>query len=321
MVFKLLSFKIESILKGCSLREIAKEREKLTKLYRDNDCKNHLKSLSTEYQRLAYLAARLPATHATVYKVLKEALHRSGGEPISSLLDIGAGPGTALLAAAEASLPLATATMVERDPGFIVLGKRLTEDLDQIEQTWICQDTTKTLNIAPHDLVIASYSLNELKEQDRLELVEKLWELTNKFLILIEPGTKAAFESLKKIRQGLLLKGARLIAPCPHSNICPMAEKDWCHFSVRIERSSLHRKTKDATLNYEDEKFSYLIFAKNKVEPCQSRVLRHPFKGEGFIKLQLCSKKGLDSKTITKKIKSHYAYARKIEWGDDYTEI
>lgn len=317
----LLASKIESLLIGQSLKDLAKEREKLTALYRGNDCKNYLNSLGSDRQRLAYIAARLPATYATVYQVLTELIRRSSGVQVSSLLDIGAGPGTALLAAAAVDLPLLSATMLERDPGFITLGRNLTKEFEHIQQKWICQDLSKEFNAEVHDLVIASYSLNELKERDRLILAEKLWELTGQFLVIIEPGTKAAFESLMKIRQCLLLKGAHLIAPCPHSNICPLAEKDWCHFSVRVERSSFHRKTKDGTLNYEDEKFSYLIFSKNEFKPCQSRILHRPFKGEGFIKLQLCSKNGLEEKTITKKNKPEYSYARKIECGDEYTVI
>jgi ribosomal protein RSM22 (predicted rRNA methylase) len=317
---RLLNLKIESLLEGHSLKDISKEREQLTKLYRGNDCKKNLKSLSSEHQRLAYLAARFPATYAAISHTLTELIRRSGGEIISSLLDIGAGPGTALLAAIGTCLPVERASMVERDLGFISLGKKLTEDLAQVDKNWICQDITQELKVAPHDLVIASYSLNELKEQDRLEIVEKLWKHTNKFLVIIEPGTKIAFESLKQLRKSLLLKGAHLIAPCPHSNFCPLPESDWCHFSVRIERSSLHRKTKDATLNYEDEKFSYFIFSKSKFQVCQSRVLRRPFKGEGFIKIQLCSNDGIELKTVTKKNKTQYAYSRKIEWGDEYLE-
>jgi ribosomal protein RSM22 (predicted rRNA methylase) len=148
--------------------------------------------------------------------------------------------------------------------------------------------------------------------------LEKLWGLANKLLILIEPGTKVAFESLMQIRQSLLSQGAHLMAPCPHSNHCPFLGKDWCHFSARVERSSLHRKTKDATLNYEDEKFSYLIFSKNKFEPCQSRVLRRPFKGTGFVKLQLCSTNEIEMKTITKKDKINYSRSKKVECGDDF---
>ena len=315
----MLTSKIESLLNGHSLNTLAREREKLTHFYRSNDCKNHLSSLETDSQRLAYIASRLPATHKAVYQVLRELIRRSGGTQILSILDVGAGPGTALLAAVEAGIPLTSATLLERDPGFIAIGKQLTQDLEDIQKTWVCHDINKEFNVSAHDLVIASYSFNELLEKDRLILVEKLWELTGKFLIIIEPGSKAAYDSLMKLRQSLILKGACLLAPCPHSNACPLSKEDWCHFSARIERSSFQRKIKEATLNYEDEKFSYLIFSKSKFESCHSRVLRRPIKGEGFVKLQLCSKDQIELKTLTKKNKPEYAYSKKIECGDEYS--
>lgn len=317
----MLSSKIESLLKGNSLNSLLKEREKLTRAYRSNDCRNHISMLATDSQRLAYIASRLPATHSAVYQVLRELIKRSSGTEVLSLLDVGAGPGTALLAAVDASLPLTSATLLERDPGFIAIGKQLTEDFDGIEKKWICQDVNKEFNVSPHDLVIASYSLNELLEKDRLLLVSRLWDLTEKFLIIIEPGSKAAYDSLMKLRQSLLLKGAHLIAPCPHSNACPLSKEDWCHFSSRVERSSFHRKVKNATLNYEDEKFSYLIFSKNQFETCHSRVLRRPIKGEGFLKFQICSKDGIELKTLTKKNKPEYLYSKKIECGDEYSFV
>jgi ribosomal protein RSM22 (predicted rRNA methylase) len=314
-----LNYKIELILHGKSLNALSKEREKLTHLYQDNTAGRGLMALSSENQRLAYLATRLPATYAVICKVLLEMIRRAGAVPeITSLLDVGAGPGTALLAAIDSALPLKTATMLERDPGFIGLGKQLCAEYAHLEQSWLLKEMSQMGEIAPHDLVIASYSLNELAEKERQEIAGKLWELALKFLIIIEPGTKSGFESLKKMRETLLLKGAHLLAPCPHSNQCPLSANDWCHFFARIERSSLHRKTKEAALNYEDEKFCYLIFSKTSYEPCHSRLLRHPFRGKGFVKLQLCSQTGLEQKTVTKSMKASYAQAKKLEWGDSF---
>jgi ribosomal protein RSM22 (predicted rRNA methylase) len=311
-----LNNKVEAMLNGCSLKVLAKEREALTHLYRGSDFKKEIRPLSTDLQRLAYLAARVPATYAAVCKVLVELLRRSGGEDIRSLLDVGAGPGTALLAAAQTLSGLQTATLIERDPGFIALGRCLSEDLEGVEKKWVCQDMTRGLHCPSHDLVIASYCLNELKGVDRLKMTKELFDKSNKFLIILEPGTKAAFEFLMKVRAYLLAEGAYLIAPCPHSRVCPLFGKDWCHFSARVARSSLHRKTKDATLNYEDEKFSYLIFSKILLEPCRARVLQRPFKGPRYVQLQLCSNNGIETKTISKKDKTSYCYARKIECGD-----
>src|ERR1700754_4322720 len=50
----------------------------------------------------AYLLTRMPATYAAVTRVLDEVLGRVSGFEPRSLLDAGAGPGTAAWAAAEA---------------------------------------------------------------------------------------------------------------------------------------------------------------------------------------------------------------------------
>lgn len=316
-----LKQRIEALTDNLSLLALVKENEKLSSQYRSRENHRPLDMLASDNQRLAYLATRFPATYAAGSHVIEELKRRYKDESIESLLDIGAGPGTLFMAAIGASLPLQKATMVERDPGFIQLGKQISSPFTDIEQDWICQDLKKDFTNEPHDLVIASYALNELNEKDRMEILSKLWTLTQKILIIIEPGTKAAFESLKKMRDHLLLLGAHLVAPCPHSESCPLKNNDWCHFSARIERSSLHRKAKLATLNYEDEKFSYLIFAKTKIDPCHSRVLRHPYKGSGFVKLQLCSKIGIEERTVSKKNKQHYSSSKKIEWGDEFPSI
>ncbi len=309
---KELTSKIESLISGVSTRDISNSRKELTKIYRNTVNKNFNLTLQ---HRLAYLIARLPATYAVVCRVFAELNTRCGDLGPLTLLDIGAGPGTVLLAAREVALPIASATLIEKDPGFIKIGKELS--VGTIEHDWLCRDIVKELNFSSHDLVVASYSLGELSENDRSQVLIKLWQSTKKILIIIEPGTQAGFESLILMREILLLHSGHLVAPCPHSEKCPMQENDWCHFSARIERSSLHRKIKEATLNYEDEKFCYVIFSKNKVEPCQSRVVRHPFKGAGFIKLQLCSSHQLEEKIITKKNKSQFSQARKLNWGDE----
>jgi ribosomal protein RSM22 (predicted rRNA methylase) len=309
---KELNSKIESLISGVSMRDIYDSRKELTEIYRAGGSKNFNLTLR---HRLAYLIARFPATYAVVCQVFAELKRRCGDLGPSTLLDIGAGPGTVLLAARQAALPITSATLIEKEPGFIQIGKELSDGT--IDHDWLCRDIVKESNFTSHDLVVASYSLGELTEKDRSHVLIKLWQLTKKILIIIEPGTQAGFESLIRMREILLLHSGHLVAPCPHAEKCPMQENDWCHFSARIERSSLHRKIKEATLNYEDEKYCYVIFSKNKVEPCQSRVVRHPYKGAGFIKLQLCSSHHLEEKTITKKNKSQFSQARKLNWGDE----
>jgi ribosomal protein RSM22 (predicted rRNA methylase) len=136
--------------------------------------------------------------------------------------------------------------------------------------------------------------------------------------VIIEPGTPAGYQRILKIRDILIQKGAKLIAPCPHAALCPLKAPDWCHFFARIERSSLHRRIKNGELNYEDEKFSYLIFTKENVTSLfESRILRHPKINKGHVNVTLCSNnKEIIQEIITKKNKEKYKNIKKCDWGD-----
>jgi len=98
------------------------------------------------------------------------------------------------------------------------------------------------------------------------------------------------------------------------------AAGDWCHFSQRVERTSQHRQLKGGTLGYEDEKFSYIIAGKIDVASVGSRIVRHPGKHSGHVKLSLCTPQGqIENRTVARSSKSEYRAARKAEWGDTWT--
>jgi ribosomal protein RSM22 (predicted rRNA methylase) len=99
------------------------------------------------------------------------------------------------------------------------------------------------------------------------------------------------------------------------------AAGDWCHFSQRIERTSQHRQLKGGELGYEDEKFSYVVGAKNTSISAGSRIVRHPGKHSGHVQLALCTPHcRIENRTITRSNKEAYKRARKAEWGDTWLE-
>lgn len=99
------------------------------------------------------------------------------------------------------------------------------------------------------------------------------------------------------------------------------AAGDWCHFSQRVERTSLHRRLKEGALGYEDEKFSYVVASRQSVIAAGPRIIRHPGKHSGHVQLVLCTPEArMETRTITRSSKRAYKLARKAEWGDTLEE-
>ncbi len=300
---------------------LARSAREMSDRYRRGD----FAPLNTAADRAAYLAVRAPATYAACSRLFAE-LARRLRSPIRTLLDLGAGPGTASWAASQ-FFPLEHIGAVERDPQFIALGKRLAGGAGAparvlADAAWLQADLRSLPTLEPHDLVVISYAAGELR--DPMPLFASAWKLARAALLLIEPGTPRGFETILRAREWLIAQGgagapARVLAPCPHHNECPLAAVgDWCHFAVRLERTALHRRLKTAELGYEDEKFSYLVAAKDAVTPAAARIVRHPLKHAGHVQLTLCTPAGLQRPTVTKSQKELYRRARKAEWGDEW---
>lgn len=295
---------IDRIVENTSSTALRKAREALTQDYRDG----RSSSFADEAKRLAYLCARMPATYAAIHKVLQNV------SSVEHLLDLGAGPGTASWAAADLFPGLKKITLIEKSPEAIALGQTLAKDHPVLQQAqWIQQSLSGPIPMA--DAAVLSYVLNEVDEPE--SIVERCWEAVPT-LIIIEPGTPKGFALIRRIRQQLIDLKAHIIAPCPHAEKCPIQGSDWCHFSARVERTRLHRLLKEGSLGYEDEKFSYLIASKSPGRPFSGRIVRHPLKYSGHVKLTLCTSAGkLEEKTVTRSDKEAYRKARDAEWGDE----
>ncbi len=253
---------------------------------------------------LVYLITRRPATGAAITQVLKKVASLD----IRSMLDLGAGPGTGFLAAQAVYPQLEKVTLLEADPRFIALGKKLIDYPVHWQQAHLPCDLTK------HDLVLMSYSLNEMSHLD--EIVLNAYKACEKLLIIIEPGTPQGYERIIKARDLLIAQQAHILAPCPNALPCPLKDNDWCHFPARVQRSKLHRQLKGGELSYEDEKFSYLIASPKDHFTPNNRIITKPQIHKGFVEFTLCTKGQVEKKIISQKDKERYKKSRKLNWGD-----
>lgn len=267
----------------------------------------------------AYAAYRLPATFAALVGALRALREQWPGPPPRSLLDAGAGPGTALWAACEVWPEIERATLLERDPGMLALGRRLAAHAAAPairNADWHSVDLLRPWEARPHDLVICAYVLNEIVEEARPALVERLWSTARGGLLLVEPGSRAGFAVVRDARAQVLAAGGTVLAPCPHDAACPMPPADWCHFAQRVERTRLHRQVKGGTLAYEDETFAYVALARDLAPEISGRVIRRPEILPGRVVLHLCTPQGLRTQTITRGAdRAAYRAARDLTWG------
>ena len=265
----------------------------------------------------AYLSARLPATYAAVRASLKAAALALPAFSPRSLLDFGAGPGTALWAAADCWPDLRAATLVEASAAARSVGAQLAEPTFA-GVDWVDGDVTRPLpGLGQAELVTLCYVLDELSPAAIAPLVERLWTLTRGVLVIVEPGTPAGWRRVTAARAQLLEAGARLLAPCPHDAPCPLATPDWCHFSRRVARSRLHRLIKNADVPWEDEKFAYIAVARNPATQRRARVLAPPRTGSGKVSLKLCQPDGSAiERLFTRRDGAAYKATRRVDWGD-----
>lgn len=300
---------IESLIGAASPSVLKQASEGLSKAYAHG--KGSQSIFASEPARLAYLAARMPATFGAVSAVLRQL----PGSP-ASWLDLGAGPGTASWAAA-ALFPDSNAfTLIEQNTHAIALGKQLARGHKVLEKAeWI--SAALPMELPSADVAVLSYSLGELDCPSLM--IERWWHAPIPYLAIVEPGTPRGFSCIRHARDQVLSLGGSLVAPCTHSLGCPLKENDWCHFSVRIPRTRLHRYLKTGSLGYEDEKYSYLIASKGKGSSLEkrSRIIRSPQKHSGHVRLSLCTDRGTcEDITLGRSKKEFYRKARDASWGD-----
>jgi ribosomal protein RSM22 (predicted rRNA methylase) len=310
---------LDAKLEGLSRSEAAARAALISETYRDGGGSG---TIRTEPDALAYALARMPATYAAITASLNALCEMAQDFAPKSLLDVGAGPGTASWAAVEAFPSLKTLTLIDANAALAALALDLARGAARLGDLTYKKDEARAAlsEAGPADLVIASYMIGELSERERQPIVEAMWARTSDTLVIVEPGTPAGYARIIALREQLIARGAHVAAPCPHDKNCPLAPPDWCHFSQRLPRSQAHRQIKGAELAFEDEKFSYVVLSRTPVGKRPARVLAQPAVGKADISAKLCTSDGLATTKVPRRDKKAYARARRWRWGDAVRE-
>lgn len=139
------------------------------------------------------------------------------------------------------------------------------------------------------DLVIMANALNEVLQRGEGALLEDADSLAGHLtsmltpagqLMIVEPGIRPSAHLLSALRRGLLHRGLKPLAPCPHTSACPMSGRGytaWCHFNFDAEAAPawLKRQSEDARLTKDNVSLSFLHFSARgrKLEAGQGKSL------------------------------------------------
>jgi ribosomal protein RSM22 (predicted rRNA methylase) len=309
---------LEAKLHGLSRSDAAARSARISQTYRSGGDST---AIGTEADALAYALARMPATYAAVTASLNALCEIRPDFSPKTLLDIGAGPGTATWAAAETFPSLVDFTSIDANTALRTLALDLFGKSSRLSKLQYRQGDARAVlsDVEPADLVVASYMLGEMGDTERAGLAGLMWARTSDTLLIVTPGTPAGYAHIIELRRQLIAQGAHVAAPCPHDRECPLIAPDWCHFTQRLPRSRAHKQLKDADVPFEDEKFAYIALTRTPVAQRASRVLAQPVVGKVEVTAKLCTPGGLVVAKIPRRAKADYARARRWRWGDAVT--
>src|SRR5450755_1973854 len=168
---------LDTRLQGRSRSDAGERATLISRTYRDGGGSG---GITSEADALAYALVRMPATYAAVTASLNALGEIRPEFAPASLLDVGAGPGTATWAAAEAFSSLTDFTLLDANSALHALALDLFHDSSRIgDMTYQRGEARAALTDAKAaDLVIASYMIGELDDAERKALADLMWAKT-----------------------------------------------------------------------------------------------------------------------------------------------
>ena len=306
----------DKVLAMFSQKELVQAAESLSNRYRRLGNGGQFQ-LTSQVEACAYLISRMPATFAANMRIIKEIYHLLPNFEPETVLDIGAGPGTASLAAYLSYDTIEPMDLIEPNQYLREAGQTLVLT-DMPETRWINETLASFTPDASYDLVLASYVLNELRVDDMAVHISKLWDACSGVMVIVEPGTPEGASIIQQVRDWAITQNVAILAPCPHAHDCPLKDTQsvWCHFTARTSRSKLHKVLKGGDVGFEDEKFSYIVLGREDAKRPDYRIIGHPA-GTKLRELQVCGPKGAETLQVSKSHKLH-KLSKKLEWGDGF---
>ncbi|CAK4645372.1 hypothetical protein LEN26_005058 [Aphanomyces euteiches] len=302
-------------------------------------------------ETLAYLAFEMDGVYSSLHHVFRQ-MDKSF-KP-KSMLDFGAGPGTASWVAKEFyDKSLNEYRLVEPSQSMVDAAQVTMEGFRGLSfRKSLSEMKREIAKGKQYDLIVVSFVLSEITNDfERIAIVSTLWSLLadKGRLVFVDRGNSWGSLQVRSARQFILdslttnaddlaasddvsprIQGGRILGPCPHHRECPMKEGEWCHFAQRSPKVVQPRlPTTQRWAGYGSMKFSYLVLEKSKEFDSEeseapstlARLTRGPILSTRHVTLDLCLPKGeLERRIVTKgrAVREVYRAARKAHWGSQW---
>jgi len=308
-----------------ALKALAADVLRLSKLLTRDRCELPTAYLNDAALRKAYHTYFLPPNRAKVGLALTElSLHTQGvlRKDRLRILDLGSGPGTAMLGALDFfsrqdHRPFLEFTAQDQVAENLKEAARLFSDLQHgygaVATLTTIHSTIDKVDArldGQYDIIMLSNLLNELYAQDSAKLprrTELMARLLRTFLtpdgscILVEPALQGTSRDLLLVRDVLREQGFTVYAPCLRQEPCPalLDPKDWCHEDIPWEAPPLIRALDKLTgLRKDALKFSYLVLRRDRLSLSEVygaeafRVVSEPLVSKGKAEYYVCGAAG-----------------------------
>jgi len=246
--------------------------------------------------RAAYLRYFLPWN---LYRLVRlfQGMERSGLDPYpaegGTIADLGSGPVTVPLALWIALPGLRSRKLrfvcVDRTPGIMRDGLQLLQAVAGKDFAWhvdLVKGPLHTEIRGRADLLVAANTLNELQWGPGGNMPAQAEKAVNTLrknmtedgkLLIIEPGTRRSGTIITHLRGECLNQGMTPLAPCPHTQDCPLPGKGndpWCHFRLPADTAPqwLRDLSREARLPKNDTSLSFLLLTRE--QPTRHHLVR-----------------------------------------------
>lgn len=316
-----------NILSRSDIKELSAHAQLLHDRYTKEEKEKGVSHVRNPSDILAYLSLRFPATYAQLMGAFLQIKERMPHWQPKTVLDLGCGPATGILAAKEVWSSIETVTGVDQEKYFLSLAEELVyESKYEMKATWVPRTITSWID-APvegtYDLIIVANVLNELSANIKEQLFKKLATVSSGIVVFVESGTPRGFAIIQSVGEKYVPKGA-FIAPYIDTTFIKADNDFWIHFPQRFIRPEFQRRVRQSmresalmASNWEEAKYSFVAFGNIPLEKsvfgqCVGTVERY----HGYVTLPVLTASGIETIKVMKRHKAQYRRAKEIRWGE-----